>query len=166
MPTAQLIDVEQYLHSTFEPDAEYVEGRIVPRSMPKKPHSGMQSYLAWAFYEAGRPKGYRVWTEQRIRTRADPAHFRIPDVCVTLGEPDEDIFIDPPFLCIEILSPDDSALEIMTKVEEYLTMGVPFVWLIDPVSFTGEIHTLERSERVRNSRFRAGDLEIDVRVAQ
>src|SRR6185312_9967424 len=35
MATAHLVTVEGYLNSTFEPDAEYVEGRIVYRSCPK-----------------------------------------------------------------------------------------------------------------------------------
>ena len=43
METTELVSVEEYLHSTFEYDAEYVEGRIVLRPMPQKPHSRMQS---------------------------------------------------------------------------------------------------------------------------
>ena len=45
MATAHLVNVEEYLHSVFEPDAEYVEGRIVRRAVPQKPHSKMQGYL-------------------------------------------------------------------------------------------------------------------------
>ena len=33
MSTIHLVNLEEYLHSTFEPDAEYVEGRIVRRSV-------------------------------------------------------------------------------------------------------------------------------------
>jgi len=45
MATSQLVSVEEYLHSTFETDAEYVDGKIVNRSTPLKPHSKMQGYL-------------------------------------------------------------------------------------------------------------------------
>lgn len=48
MSTTQLVSVDEYLHSTYEPDAEYVEGRIVHRALPKKPHSEIQTYLAYA----------------------------------------------------------------------------------------------------------------------
>ena len=48
MATTHLISVEEYLNSTYEPDAEYVEGRIVQRALPQKPHSKIQTYLIWA----------------------------------------------------------------------------------------------------------------------
>lgn len=104
MAATHLISVEEYLNSTYEPDAEYVEGRIVRRAAPQKPHSKIQSYLDRTLYEIAHPFGYEVWVEQRVRTKGDPAHYRIPDVCATLGEPDEDVFTEPPFLCIEVLS--------------------------------------------------------------
>ncbi|MGH9612834.1 MAG: Uma2 family endonuclease [Bryobacteraceae bacterium] len=72
-----------------------------------------------------------------MRTRADPAHYRIPDVCVTPGEPPEDIFTAAPFLCVEILSPDDSAVELRIKIDEYLAFGVSCVWIVDPISLRG-----------------------------
>src|SRR3989442_10695364 len=123
MATTPLVHVDEYLRSSFEPDAEYVAGRIVLRAMPQKPHSRMQGYLNWSLYEVARPLGFRVWPEQRIRTKSNPPHFRIPDICVTRGEPDEDIFTQGPFLCIEILSPEDSPLELRVKIEEYLALG-------------------------------------------
>jgi Uma2 family endonuclease len=166
MATTHLISVEEYLHSTFEPDAEYVEGRIVQRSMPKKPHSKIQSYLDRTLYEKGHTLGYEVWVEQRVRTRRDPARYRIPDVCLTFGEPDEDIFSEPPFLCVEVLSPDDAALEVRIKVDEYLAFGVAYVWIVDPISLGGEIHTRDRIERVRDGRYRAGDIEVNLQKTQ
>jgi Uma2 family endonuclease len=162
MATTHLVSVEEYLHSTFEPDAEYVEGRIVPRALPQKTHSKLQTYFVETLCGIGRPLGYRVWVEQRIRTRRDPARFRVPDVCVTAGEPEEEIFIEPPFLCVEVLSPDDSAQELRIKIDEYLAWGVAHVWVVDPVSLGGELHERDRIERVRNGRFRAGKIEVDL----
>jgi Uma2 family endonuclease len=162
MATTQLVRVEEYLHSTFETDAEYVDGRIVARPMPEKPHSKMQGYLLRTLYEIAHPLGFEIWVEQRIRTKSNPASYRVPDICVTVGEPDEDIFTTPPFLCIEILSPDDSALEVRSKVDEYLAFGVSYVWVIDPVSFGGEIHTTDRIERIRDGAFKAESIEIRI----
>jgi Uma2 family endonuclease len=65
--TQPLVSVEEYMHSTYEPDAEYVEGRIVPRPMPKKPHSKMQRYLIRELCQVAEPLGYQVWPEQRVR---------------------------------------------------------------------------------------------------
>jgi Uma2 family endonuclease len=87
MATKHLVSVEEYLHTSFEHDAEYVEGTIVYRPAPKKPHSKMQSFLDRKLYEIGQPLGYKVWPEQRIRTQANPPRYRVPDLCVTFGEP-------------------------------------------------------------------------------
>lgn len=167
MATTHLVSVEEYLHSTFEPDAEYVEGRIVYRSMPKKPHSRMQTYLIVTLHALVQPGGrYRVWDAQRIQTKTSPARYRVPDICVTIGEPDEDIFTEPPFLCIEILSPDDSASELRAKIAEYRAMGVSYIWVVDPVLLGGEIYTRDRIEEVLDGVFRAGDIEVDVKAVK
>jgi hypothetical protein len=34
MSSTQLVSADEYLHSTYEPDAEYVEGRVVLRALP------------------------------------------------------------------------------------------------------------------------------------
>ena len=75
--------------------------------------------------------------------------FRVPDT-------------SPPYLCIEILSPDDPAVEVRAKIEGYLAMGVAYVWIVDPLKRRGEIHTREGIERVNDGRFRAGSLEADL----
>lgn len=162
METTQLVSVEEYLHSSFEYDAEYVEGRIVHRPMPKKPHSKVQSYLDRTLYAIAHVSGFRIWPEQRIRTKVRPARYRVPDLCVTLGEPSEDVFTEPPFLCIEILSPEDSAQELRTKIGEYLEFGAAYVWVVDPLSLTGEIYTRDGIEPVNDGRFRAGEIRVDL----
>jgi Uma2 family endonuclease len=75
--------VEEYLHSAFEHDAEYVEGRVVPRPKPRQPHSRIQGYLDRTLYQVGHPLGYQVWVEQRVRTQKEPPRYRVPDVCLT-----------------------------------------------------------------------------------
>ena len=42
MATKEQITAEQYLHMTFEHDAEYVHGEIVERAMPDNVHSLIQ----------------------------------------------------------------------------------------------------------------------------
>jgi Uma2 family endonuclease len=62
---------------------------------------------------------------------------RVPDVCVYLdAEPDEEVFTTPPFLCIEVLSPEDRMSHALIVAEDYFSMGVPNVWIIDPVDGT------------------------------
>jgi Uma2 family endonuclease len=53
-------------------------------------------------------------------------------VCVILGEPTSQILREPPFICIEILSPDDRLSRMNERVADYLQFGVPYVWIADP----------------------------------
>ena len=157
--------VDEYLHTSFEHDAEYVDGRVVYRPDPIMPHSRMQGYLGYALYEVARARGYKVWLEQLVRTQRDPPRFRVPDVCLTLGKPDEEIFTTPPFLCAEILSPEDKAVALRAKVDEYLRFGVRYVWVIDPESLAGEVYMSEGIVRVDEGVFRADQIEVDIREA-
>jgi Uma2 family endonuclease len=47
------------------------------------------------------------------RIRVKPDRVRIPDICLFLAEPREQVPTTPPFICIEILSPQDR----MSRVE-------------------------------------------------
>jgi Uma2 family endonuclease len=57
---------------------------------------------------------------------------RIPDLCVFLQDPEERVPTKPPFLCIEILSPEDRMSRVEVRINDYLAMGVPYVWVLDP----------------------------------
>lgn len=113
-------------------------------------------------YEKAHLLGYEIWTEQRMRTQQNPSRYRVPDLCVTLGEPADDVFSEPPFLCVEILSPDDSAVDVWAKVREHLAFGVAYVWIVDPTNGTGEIHSQGAVARVEDGRFLAGEISIQI----
>jgi Uma2 family endonuclease len=73
-----------------------------------------------------------VLPEERVQVKPD--RFRIPDVCVVLGaKPKEPILTKPPLICIEILSPEDRMSRVAERVDDYLSMGVPHIWVLDPV---------------------------------
>jgi Uma2 family endonuclease len=57
---------------------------------------------------------------------------RVPDVCVTLEDPRADVFDAPPLICIDILSRCDEVSDLLEKLSEYATFGVPYIWVIDP----------------------------------
>jgi Uma2 family endonuclease len=130
MPTGTLISVEEYLATSYRPDCDYVDGRIEERNLGEFDHSSLQT--AVAIYLGSRQKqlGITVVVEQRVQV--SPTRFRIPDVCVVLGKVTEQIFRTPPFLCIEILSPEDRMKRVQERIDDYLAMGVKYVWVIDP----------------------------------
>jgi Uma2 family endonuclease len=51
--------------------------------------------------------------------------------------PQPEVIVKPPALVVEILSPDDTYTETQSRSADYLRMGVPCVWIIDPTSRTG-----------------------------
>jgi Uma2 family endonuclease len=130
MATSSIVSVKEYLSTSYRPDCDYVDGTVVERNVGEYDHGRLQAALIIYFGSRRKELGIRVVPEQHVQVSA--ARFRIPDVCVVLGEPDEQIFTKPPFICIEILSRDDRLSEMRERVEDYLAFGVPYVWILDP----------------------------------
>jgi Uma2 family endonuclease len=131
MATEQLISVSEYLSTPYDPDCAYVDGVILERNAGEKDHGKVQRALIVLFHGRRKEWHAHVFPDQRVQV--SPTRFRIPDVCVVLGsEPDEQIFTKPPFICIEILSPEDRFAAVKERVQDFLKMGVPYVWIIDP----------------------------------
>jgi len=139
MPVTELVPVEEYLSTDYSPDCDFVDGVLEDRNVGEKDHSKLQAALTAWFYARRKELGIQVFPEQRVQVSA--SRYRVPDICVTIGEPDEQIFTAPPFLCIEILSPEDRMPRVLAKVADFLQLGVPFVWVIDPRKRTAAVYT-------------------------
>jgi Uma2 family endonuclease len=130
MPTATQISVEEYLKTVYRPDRDYVDGVVEERNLGEWDHSNVQANLITFFCTRFRQTGITAVGEWRFQV--SPTRFRVPDVTVVAGEPDEQILHKPPLLCIEILSPEDTISRTNTRVQDYLKFGVPVVWVVDP----------------------------------
>jgi Uma2 family endonuclease len=128
--TRALISVEEYLATSYRPDCDYVDGEVVERNLGELDHGWLQGVLFAYFFTRRRQWNILVVPELRVQVKA--TRFRIPDLCVILGKTDEQILTKPPFLCIEILSPEDRMKRVKERVTDYLEMGVPYVWVLDP----------------------------------
>lgn len=131
MAAGTLISVEEYLKSSYSPDRDYVDGMVEERNLGERDHSDVQSNLVTFFRARRRETGITAFAEWRFQVKS--TRFRVPDVIVTRGSPDEQILTTPPLLCIEILSPEDTVVRTNARVQEYLDFGVPVVWIVDPV---------------------------------
>jgi Uma2 family endonuclease len=130
MPSGTLISVEEYLATSYRPDCDYVDGRIEERNLGELDHSSLQTAVAVYFGSRQKQLGITVVVEQRVQV--SPKRFRIPDVCVVLGKATEQIFRTAPFLCVEILSPEDRMKRVQERIDDYLAMGVSYVWVLNP----------------------------------
>jgi Uma2 family endonuclease len=129
MAIGTLASVSEYLSTSYHPDCEYIDGVILERNVGEYDHANLQSALIAYLYPRRQELGISAVIEQRVQV--SPTRFRVPDVCVTLAEP-EQIFTKPPFICIESLSPEDRLSAMQERVTDYLKMGVPYVWILDP----------------------------------
>jgi Uma2 family endonuclease len=129
MATTNLITVHEYLSTAYRPDCDYVDGAVVKRNVGEYDHGSLQRSLIPYFHARRKEWSIEVIPEQRIRISA--TRFRVP--CVMLGSgPREQIFTAPPFICIEILSPEDRLSAMQERVADFLRFGVPYVWILDP----------------------------------
>lgn len=122
--------IEEYLSTSYRPDCDYVDGEVQERNLGEFDHARLQSAILAYFYARRKEWGICTVVEQRVQV--SPTRFRVPDVCVVVGEPTSQIFREPPFVCIEILSPDDRLSRMNDRVNDYLQFGVPYVWILDP----------------------------------
>jgi Uma2 family endonuclease len=130
MAVGAQISVDEYLHTMYHPDCDYVDGMVEERNLGEVDHGLAQLRLGHFFMGLFRQTGLLPMTEVRMQTSA--TRLRIPDVAVTRGKPKEQILTEPPLLCIEILSPEDRMSRMNLRIQEYLDFGVPVVWLVDP----------------------------------
>lgn len=133
--SATIVPLAHYLHETWQPDREYVDGEILERSMGEKDHAAWQAALLRVLSGWRQDANVKVFAE--LRLQIGPARFRVPDILVIdRNAMDEQIITHPPLLCVEILSPEDRIGRMETKVQEYLDFGARAVWLIDPQTRT------------------------------
>jgi Uma2 family endonuclease len=132
MAAAAVVSIEEYLSTSYRPDCDYIDGEVRERNVGEYDHGRLQARMAIWFGRHERDWRIRVVVEQRLRVSS--GRFRIPDVCVIdWNQPIEQVFTSPPLICIEVLSKDDSLRSIRQRVDDYLSFGVPHVWILDPV---------------------------------
>lgn len=165
MGTATLVPIEEYLSTRFEDgDREYVDGEVLQRNLGEIDHGSLQ--FSAAFY-LRLHYSHLVWPVTEVRVQVKSKRFRVPDVSVMLGgKPDGRIIQAPPFIVIEVLSPEDRADRMQTKITDYLEFGVQNLWVIDPVTTTAVAYTPSRVTPVREGALRTTDPLIELPLAE
>ena len=76
-----------------------------------------------------------MFPEQRVRVKNTDREkrYRIPDVSVVrVAYEKETVLTKPPYLVVEVLSPDDRASDTLLKASEYALFGIPHISILDP----------------------------------
>ena len=131
MATPVLVPISEYLNTTYRPDRDYIDGEVRERNMGERPHATVQGLFVASFFNQRKLWRVLVLPEQRIQT--SPTHYRVADVCVlSVSDANDTIVRQPPLLCIEIVSRDQKLADMTERVQDYLTMGVENIWIVDP----------------------------------
>src|SRR5580704_3769138 len=164
MSAATLVSVEEYIGTSYRPDCDYVEGLLVERNAGQQDHSNLQGEVFAWFRE--RRSALRIKAFPRQRIQVAKRRFRVPDICVLrLPVPKEQIFTEPPYICVEILSPDDTFPKLQERLDDYLFVGVPNIWVLDPASQRAWRITREGHLEVLDGVLSTSDLRVTLPLA-
>ena len=166
MSTKVLMSVDEYLRTSFDgPDCEYLDGEIVERSMPEVPHADVQYTLGRLLWPFRLSQGIRILPE--IRIRISPTRYRVADLAVWRDDNIGDgIPTVSPFLAIEILSPEDRITRTQPKIAEYLSIGVEWIWLIDPIEKSAICYSQRNPAGALTETLRTENPAIEIPLAQ
>ena len=162
MALATRLSFIEYSQRQFEPECELIDGELIPKPMGTLEHMQMEKRLARLldhFEQQG--LGQVVW-ELSIRREND---VRIPDLVFVAPEArfEGGLLIDPPLLCVEVLSPSQRPTELFAKCESYHAWGVPNCWIVDPIRKAAwEYHANSQPVKT-DSELTAGPVRIAVR---
>ncbi len=161
MATAPQTSVTEYLHTSYRPDSDYVDGKVLERNLGEYEHSRPQGLVAALLCNEEKERRIIVLIAQRVQV--GPNHFRVADVCVLRADaPYEQIVRTPPLICIEILSKADSLTSLIDRLDDYIDMGVENIWVIDPHKHRGYRYTGEGLLEAKDGILRTSNPDIAV----
>lgn len=130
------ISMSEYLHTSYHPDCDYVDGTIEERNLGELDHAELQH--AFLLYLDQHKREWRIRAVPELRIRASATRVRIADVAViSVAAPREQVIQTPPVAVIEILSPEDRVSRYTQRLDDYRRMGVKSIWVVDPATRKG-----------------------------
>jgi len=165
MASATQIPLSEYLTTTYRPDCDYIDGEVKERNVGEQPHGRVQAIITIVFGQHRKAWSTRVIVETRVQTR--PTRFRIPDICILRSsDPHDPIIRFAPYICIEVLSKDDTLAEIKTRTDEYRAMGTEHIWVVDPWLRVGYIASARGFEHPADGVFTVPGTPIRIVLAE
>ncbi len=161
MAIATRVSLQEYLQSDYEPECELAGGALLPKPMGTLEHMDMERHLLRLLERYEQAGLGRAVHELSIRHGDD---VRIPDLVFLRPDArfEGGIVIDPPLLCVEILSPGQRLNVLFAKCDYYHAWGVPYCCVFDPIGKTAwEYHRGAPLRLVSDdSSISAGEIQI------
>jgi Uma2 family endonuclease len=154
---AKTLTLEEFLQMPeTKPANEYACGEVYQKPMPTGPHSTLQLYFGLLLYPFTQSRLGRVFPELRcIFGLPDNVRTYVPDVVFVRAEhlPVRRHLLTAPDLAIEVISPEQSWPQMLSKIQFYLLNGVRLVWVADPETRTITVEAPGQEARI----LKAGD---------
>jgi Uma2 family endonuclease len=130
---------------------ELVHGEVVVSPSPNFDHAFVVTHLSMLLAQHVRSNRLGVVVSD-IDTPFSPEDVRRPDILFFSNSRTHHIgkvnLEGPPDLCVEVLSPSNRHVDRGDKFELYRDSGVPFYWIIDPMTKVVEAYRLDGKEYV------------------
>ena len=157
--------LEKYLNTSYHPDREFVDGLVVERNLGERTHSRLQGELIMQMHHRSKACGIQVFPG--VRVQVSPTRIRVPDLTVIKrSQLQGEIFKNPPYLCIEVLSKDDTLDYMQEKIDDCLGFGVSYVWIVNPRLRKGYIATKAGMVEAESGVLTTDDPAIQVPVSE
>ena len=148
MGTRALLTIEQFSKIVANGSRyELSRGELVPMTpVSFAPGKTVSNLLGLLIPFVNRENLGTVGPEIGFRLSRVPDTLRAPDIAFVAKHrepqgPAAFKFAEiAPDLAVEVLSPEDSASEVLRKTEEYLAAGVRLVWIVDPATQTVTVY--------------------------
>lgn len=127
-------------------------GVLVREPFPGAPHGAAAAHLIGALHRWAEVHGGTVLSETGVILSRNPPTVRGPDLSwlapdrAAYGLP-EGFLTGAPELVVEVVSPSNTAADILKKTLQYLDAGARQVWVAYPRTRTLVVHTPDRSAR-------------------
>lgn len=148
-PNAPTVSLEEFLANPHD-RTEWVSGHLIQKQAMTAKTGRIQARLAfyWRSHMLSSGQGGEVYTETSCRTigrtRCPDVAYLTPDLVAQYG--DFKVLPRSFSLVAEVISPNDEAEEVFTKVREYLASECEEVWLVFPDSQWVLVITSQRQE--------------------
>jgi Uma2 family endonuclease len=126
---------------------ELVQGELILMSPAGFEHGQIAINIGWALkaFVRSHPIGVITGAETGFHIGHEPDTVRAPDAAFIRRErvppmPVRGFFPEAPDLAVEVLSPNDRASEVLSKVRDWLNSGCLAVWVIDPETTTVTVY--------------------------
>jgi Uma2 family endonuclease len=141
---------EDLYHIPENTTGEIIDGELIVSPRPGTPHiftsSSLGSELQFPFQRGrGGPGGWVILDDPELHLGP---HVVVPDLAgwrkerVTGLLHDHHVRVHPDWVC-EVLSPRSARIDRIKKMRIFAEHGVPYAWLVDPLSKTLEVYGLE-----------------------